>query len=370
MNNAKIRIISKKFDIKKHERPKFPISNECFTPIKATLNSLIGLDYYLGICGGGTQNIYLLSQLLLHNRFKKLALIDTKLVELDNFRYVAKAYNKTNDDLHYFASLIKHYKRFNINDALPYYRFFWPSFFYDSFIFEETNFKKELPKNIIVHLEQADIFKQISNNDLPIGKYFIYLSNGLTYKWWQRIEYKLRFWRESYPNYLNYIYPKIAPKILENNKILEGSVILVYASFLLGDKEKFIILFRKSKKKLNIIKVKKIKGSYRADKKNTIKTIKIRVCGDSMRPTLKFMDVIEVAPIKDCKYNNVKVGDIVSYHSKGFNREGKPRFWHKATVIHRVVGKKRNYALIKGDNRGYKEKVSYDEIVGIVINKK
>ena len=94
--------------------------------------------------------------------------------------------------------------------------------------------------------------------------------------------------------------------------------------------------------------------------------MKVRVYGDSMQPTLKYRELIEIIPIKNCTRSNVRVGDIVSYWSKGFNREGKPRFWHMANVIHRVVGKTSTYALIKGDNRKYTEKVLYSKINGTV----
>ena len=86
-----------------------------------------------------------------------------------------------------------------------------------------------------------------------------------------------------------------------------------------------------------------------------------------MFPTLKFAEVVEIIPIEDCTRKDVKVGEIVSYKSKGFNREGKPRFWHRATVIHRIVGKTKYYALIKGDNRAYIEKVPYDKITGRIL---
>jgi signal peptidase I len=88
------------------------------------------------------------------------------------------------------------------------------------------------------------------------------------------------------------------------------------------------------------------------------------VFGDSMFPTLKFGERVKFIPIRHCTYNDVKVGEIVSYWSSGFNRDGKPRFWHRANVVHRVVWKTSAFALIKGDNRDYIEKVLYDKING------
>ncbi len=86
-----------------------------------------------------------------------------------------------------------------------------------------------------------------------------------------------------------------------------------------------------------------------------------------MYPTLKYGELVRIIPISPHTYRDVKVGEIVSYWSKGFNRNGQHRFWHKANVIHRIVGKTSAIALIKGDNRDYIEKVPYDKINGRVL---
>jgi hypothetical protein len=97
------------------------------------------------------------------------------------------------------------------------------------------------------------------------------------------------------------------------------------------------------------------------------KFISVISCGDSMFPTLKYGEIIKIATIKNCTYNDVRIGEIVTYWSNGFNRYGKHRFWHKANVCHRIVGKTTAYALIKGDNRKYIEKVYYDKINGRLV---
>jgi hypothetical protein len=94
--------------------------------------------------------------------------------------------------------------------------------------------------------------------------------------------------------------------------------------------------------------------------------MKVMVVGNSMAPMIKRGDFIEIIPIKHCTFKDVRVGDIVSYWSIGFNKEGKHRFWHKGNVIHRIVNKTSANALIKGDNRAYIEKVPYDKINGKV----
>lgn len=99
-------------------------------------------------------------------------------------------------------------------------------------------------------------------------------------------------------------------------------------------------------------------------------TEKLRGClglfGNSMLPTLKPCQPLTIIQIKHCTYEDVKVGDIVSYWSDGFNSKGNPRFWHKANVVHRIIGKTSVCALIKGDNIEYVEKVQYNKINGKV----
>jgi hypothetical protein len=88
--------------------------------------------------------------------------------------------------------------------------------------------------------------------------------------------------------------------------------------------------------------------------------------GDSMLPTIGRWEHVKIIPIKNCRYKDVRIGEIVCYHSEGFNREGEHHWWHRADVIHRIVGKTKKLALIKGDNRDYIEKVPYDKIIGRV----
>lgn len=89
--------------------------------------------------------------------------------------------------------------------------------------------------------------------------------------------------------------------------------------------------------------------------------------GDSMLPTRGHWDKLKIIPISHCTYKDVKVGEIICYQSRGFNREGEQRFWHRANVVHRIVGKTQHYALVKGDNRDYVEEIPYNKIRGRVI---
>ncbi|MEM0201857.1 MAG: hypothetical protein QXR73_01635 [Candidatus Micrarchaeaceae archaeon] len=86
-----------------------------------------------------------------------------------------------------------------------------------------------------------------------------------------------------------------------------------------------------------------------------------------MLPTLKSGVTVKIMPIKNCTYNDVRVGEIVTYWSNGFNKDGKHSFWLRGNTCHRIVGKTKAYALIKGDNREYMEKVYYNKINGKLV---
>jgi len=94
---------------------------------------------------------------------------------------------------------------------------------------------------------------------------------------------------------------------------------------------------------------------------------KIYAIGDSMLPTLPKRGYVDVLFFEKGESKHLKVGDIVVYYSKGFNREGKPSFWHRGRCLHRIIGMTPEYALIKGDNRNYIEKVKYKDILGVAV---
>ena len=96
---------------------------------------------------------------------------------------------------------------------------------------------------------------------------------------------------------------------------------------------------------------------------------KVMCYGDSMMPTMpKGGSVIEIESIKDAK-TETKIGDIVSYRSKGYDRNGIHRWYHNLSpnyTVHRIIKKEENHAIIKGDNRAFEEIVEYGKIDGIV----
>ncbi len=95
---------------------------------------------------------------------------------------------------------------------------------------------------------------------------------------------------------------------------------------------------------------------------------KIYFVGDSMLPALPKRGWVKVHFFEKGEPKDLKVGDIVAYHSKGFTREGKPSFWHRGNVMHRIIKLDGEYAYIKGDNRTYMEKVKLTDIHGILVD--
>ncbi|MDE1824392.1 MAG: hypothetical protein KGH74_03785, partial [Candidatus Micrarchaeota archaeon] len=204
---AKIRTIPSSYPkTKKPKPPEFPIANEDFTPLRQELNKIRNINFYLGVCGGGTQNIYLLSFLTKHNKLRLVELFDILKPPLENFTHIAKAYNESVNNFDYFLRIIKQYRRFKVRDV-PYHRFFFHMFHRKSTGFEETNFKKwTLSKNLTIKLIHQDILKHIKTINTE-GVYFIYLSNILTFlgmsrglKFRYRFYYWLKNWLLSFKN--------------------------------------------------------------------------------------------------------------------------------------------------------------------------
>jgi hypothetical protein len=244
------------------KRVTFPIANEDLTPIAKTLRKLKDMTYYLGICGGGTQNLYLLQVLSKSNKFKWRRLIDNDREQLLNFMDLKEALVYSKDDLHYLSKLAKRQHRVEgIYD-----RYFYFLFKNRSNGFEETNLKRPKLKNMEIELVYSEFFKYINTEKLPRGKYFIYLSNIFSYTkmsrrlWWIRRWYILKelyhgnFKTPRLKAELNHTTKELQNTIGKNKNILDGSVILVWmGGVLLRTKHKSIVLFKKSNHKVEIL---------------------------------------------------------------------------------------------------------------------
>ena len=75
------------------------------------------------------------------------------------------------------------------------------------------------------------------------------------------------------------------------------------------------------------------------------------IVGDSMMPLLRNRrDMVRIIPAK----GKLKKYDVPLYKRPG----GK-------YVLHRIVKVRKNYYIICGDNRGWREKVPFDRIIGV-----
>ena len=347
----------------------FPISNESLHPLCRYIKNLNGVKFYIGICGGGTQNLYILSLLSRKNNLKSIKLLDNNKNQFLNLLHIINAWEDSNNNLGYITHLtkrseFKYLQMSGLKNSLA--KLFVPLLIDEDYAFVKTNLERPKLKNMKINLVLSDFTEYIKTSKLGRGRYFIYISNIYTYWHWKSIPAYFRLIYNIVKNInkgwgnirfygdLEYLSTRVINATAQK-EILPGSIILVnMGGFKLLNRNKRLGIFEKTSKGIKLIRLfpgYKIKPFW----------------GDSMFPAILFDSCIKIIPIKNCTYNDVKRGEIVCYRSVGYNRDGEQRFWHRANVIHRVVGKTKKYALIKGDNRRYKEKVPYNKIDGRVI---
>src|SRR5271157_1228277 len=79
-------------------------SNEGYTTgMRRILRNLSGMQEYAGICGGGDQNLYLLSLLMNNNDLRRITLFDNNVSQLVNFKNIVKIFNTREGDDYVFA---------------------------------------------------------------------------------------------------------------------------------------------------------------------------------------------------------------------------------------------------------------------------
>ena len=373
----------------KYKVPEFIISNENLVSGRKVL-SKIKADNFIGICGGGTQILYILSLLTRKNKLKSIKLIDYDKNQLLNFNYIVKAYKKNKDTIHYITDLSKRPdltegKLLLKGNAIinRSYRFIAPMLFNKDYGFEETNLRKpKIKGDLKIDLIYENFFKYIKTAKLKEGKYLIYVSNILTYMKNNPVKllFKVSFWKLVYHlinnidkgagriqifGNIEYFKAELS-KIAKRREIFTDSIFMVYMwGFRLFNRDKYVLFFIKQYDGIELLDI--LPGPKINKPQQYMEALGL---GDSMLPAIKSMEKVLVMPISFCTRNDVKVGDIVTYWSIGYNRKGKHRFYHRANVIHRVIGKTLTCALIKGDNREYIEKVPYYKINGKVVTKK
>ena len=145
-----------------------PISNEIYSEITNNydefdkqLMSIEGITNYHGVCGGGTQHLYILSKLFEKNSIHDIQLIDIDSRQLKNFIDITDIHNDSRWDREYESKLKKH-----CDDR-------WSPLY--SYLKQNTE-KPKFSEDINVKLIHAPVEEHLKQN-ITDGKYFIHLSN-------------------------------------------------------------------------------------------------------------------------------------------------------------------------------------------------
>ena len=243
------------------KRTRYLISNEYLKPTAKFLTKLSGFDFYDGVCGGGTQNLYLLQILHKKNKFKRITLIDYEESQLKNFKRIVGIYNSTSAKNEYQEKILNNYQirmRF-LN---------WLNYLTKAEIkVKKLNLKKPVfYKDIRIKLVNSDFNDYIKSINIK-GKYFIYASNLCNFNPGSKVTKRIKDFCYSVlycinlPNRLiNFVKASIinemSKSILENKSILDGSILFAVgpAAAINQPYPTVIIIFEKQNNKLEIIK--------------------------------------------------------------------------------------------------------------------
>ena len=131
------------------------------------LRSFKGIENYCGVCGGGSQNLYILSKLLEKNDISDIRLIDINPRQLNNFKDLSNICNKSRSDAEYKSALKDHCIKY-CDDAEA---------GWDIYSSCKQNIERPIfSTDVNVKLIFDSIEQQLIKNDIK-GKSFIYLSN-------------------------------------------------------------------------------------------------------------------------------------------------------------------------------------------------
>ena len=140
---------------------KYARSNEGYSAgLRKVLGNLSGIGAYVGICGGGDQNLYLLSLLLKNNDLRAVTLVDDDVGQLLNFKDIVRIFN-TKRGFDYVSSMDLEGMRFQKNPC------------------EDWRCQKpKISGGLVVNGVLYDIVEYLRGLE-ERGTYFIYLSNAL-----------------------------------------------------------------------------------------------------------------------------------------------------------------------------------------------
>jgi hypothetical protein len=246
-------------DIRK--RPGYLISNEHLKPAVKFLRNLYNFDFYDGVCGGGTQNLYLLETLHHRNSFKKITLVDSEKKQLKNFKRIVEIYNSTKDEKEYKEKIISNHQIFiHFYNRLNYLTKA------ETKVRELDLNRPAFSKDIRIKLINSDFNEYIRSIDLK-GKHFIYASNICNFnstsnatKIIEDLYYSLLYCTNHPKGLINFIKTSVIDKmskpILENKSMLDGSILFAVgpASRINQPYPSIILIFKKQRNKLDLIK--------------------------------------------------------------------------------------------------------------------
>lgn len=151
----------------------YQISNESYsTELIGEFDKHSDFNTFIGICGGGTQVLYLLSKLSKNNQLESCSIVDIATEQLKNLEELIDIYDKSKDNCAYAKNIAK---KIGVTDAVEKTHL---CSLYDKYQLS-TNFVKPVPNyNVEIGLYESDIIDFLKKSDGP-GKCFIYLSNAL-----------------------------------------------------------------------------------------------------------------------------------------------------------------------------------------------
>ena len=89
-----------------------PLEENPYLKFDNQLRSFKDIKNYYGVCGGGSQNLYILSKLLEKNDISDIQLIDINPRQLNNFKDLSDIYNRSRSDEEYESAIKDHCKKY------------------------------------------------------------------------------------------------------------------------------------------------------------------------------------------------------------------------------------------------------------------
>ena len=149
--------------------PEYPISNETYSSMTVNkLCALRGIDRYIGICGGGNQNLFLCNMLQNSNDIHTATLVDVSPNQLSNFFRISDMYCKSNTSDE-FVQKLEYW--LGQNDQKPHI---------DRPDLAPFCYKPTMTHGTTFDLVENSIGAYLEGFAVP-GKHFVYLSNALLY---------------------------------------------------------------------------------------------------------------------------------------------------------------------------------------------